>query len=745
MQTERTRRSWVEYLLPVLALAVLLLYTYARFFVAPYLGFQYSPGNGEIIGLFTTEAAGQLQLGDLIQEANGVTIEEYSASLTTSLFSELRAGEAIHLRVERAGAAHSVELRAPGFNVPEFMARLINTWWLSYAFWLTGTITLLQVRPKDLRWLLLIGFCYITAIWLVSGSLSTTGVYSSPLVFRMGIWISLPIYLHLHWNFPRPWRRLPAAIWGGLYAVSVVMAAAQGLNLLPRSLYLLPLAAAIGGSLIFLLLRLAGKREERAQVRLLLIASAVGLLPVVVLGFSSTAGGLSAFAAGSLVSLLAWPGAYLYVVYRNQLRGLELRANRLISLYLFFVLLFTVSLVLVPLLSPRLQSPNEVATAILATGFLVSLFSVFAFRRFQHFVERRLLRIPMPPEELASRFLSRISTSYTRENLAHTLQDEVLPPLLIRQSALLQVGAPSPASRILYLQGVSPEDLPGEQMQRAMLASPPGEASAPTPGTWVQMHFPLFVGGHPAGLWLLGRKDPDDYYSYAERQLLQSLAATMCIALANIQQADSLRMLYQQDIDRQEETRGHLAREMHDVVLAEINDLFGLMQQSDRSAELSQRHQELNDNVRRLIYRLRPAMLDFGLYHALSELVDEMAARLGDAVQVSLMMPAGSVEYDDHVEEQVYRIVQQAAENAVQHGAPRTLSISGRLEPGRIDLLVEDDGAGFDLAGAGLPDLLRAGHYGLAGMSERAALIGAQLAFDSAPGQGARVRLRWQP
>src|SRR5690606_2514165 len=101
--------------------------------------------------------------------------------------------------------------------------------------------------------------------------------------------------------------------------------------------------------------------------------------------------------------------------YRRQLGGLELRANRLISFYLFFVLLFIIALVLVPLLSPYLQSPEQVAASILITGLLVSLFNVYAFERFQRFVERKLLHIPMPPERLQHSFAGKLSTSFTRQ------------------------------------------------------------------------------------------------------------------------------------------------------------------------------------------------------------------------------------------------------------------------------------------------------------------------------------------
>ncbi|MBX3003248.1 MAG: hypothetical protein KF828_04770 [Anaerolineales bacterium] len=100
--------------------------------------------------------------------------------------------------------------------------------------------------------------------------------------------------------------------------------------------------------------------------------------------------------------------------------------------------------------------------------------------------------------------------------------------------------------------------------------------------------------------------------------------------------------------------------------------------------------------------------------------------------------------YEEQVAQHAYRIVQLAAENVFKHAQAQFLTISGQLEPDCIDLLVEDDGRGFDAQGAQLTDLLRTQHYGLASMSERAALIGAELSIESQPGAGTQVRLVWR-
>jgi len=743
-----TAQRFFETALTAGVLLILLVYTYAMFFLVPYAGFQFNVSTSEITDIFVAQQQSpRLELGDRLISINKVALEDYVKDFHMPLPTIALQGQIIPLLVEGPQGVKTIAWQESGFTSTEFLARLLNTWLLSFVFWLAGTATWLLVRPKNERWALLIAFYYITAIWLIAGSISASHIFASPFVLRAGIWMSLPIYLHLHWNFPRPLGRISPRLWTAFYVACGGLAALQWLGALPNGTYVVPFALAIFGSALMLLYRFIFRAGERREIGLLFLAVVIAFVPALIVAVASTQQGLTSASAGFLFSLLTMPGAYFYVVYRRQLGGSELRANRLISVYLFLILILTVAVAVLPLFSAQLENKESVGASILLTGVAAALASVFGFPHFQRFVERRLLHISQPPESLARAFAGRLSTSFTRENLVNILQKEVLPSLLIRQSALVSYEDKA-KNEAIYLQGVKFSELPAAGQQKQLidsLSQQQDQSIIPQEDGWLRLAVPLRVGKQTLGLWLLGRKDPDDYYSYAERALLESLTSQMAIALVNISQAHSLRALYQVDIERQEEERVHLARELHDDVLHQLNELVIEAGDQVQTRIFDQKHHKLDDRIRAMIHGLRPPMLSYGLYHALHELVDDLVENPSSKVELELSLRASETRYEARIEQHVYRIVQQACENAIAHGKAKHILVSGQCGPQAVDLLVEDDGLGFNLdGGTELTQLLHDRHFGLAGMNERAALIGARLEIESTLGKGTRIHLHWR-
>jgi signal transduction histidine kinase len=193
-----------------------------------------------------------------------------------------------------------------------------------------------------------------------------------------------------------------------------------------------------------------------------------------------------------------------------------------------------------------------------------------------------------------------------------------------------------------------------------------------------------------------------------------------------------------------ENERASLARELHDHVLGDLAVLKGNADMRSPSSDFLEIYNRVTASLRQTITGLRPAMLNYGLQAALSSLVDALADQANPHLSIELNVSETNVRYDSDLEQHLYRIVQQACENALQHAQTRRLTVHGLLEQDRIDLTVEDDGVGFetgerlDLAG-----LIARRHFGLAGMYERATLIQAKLMIDSTPGRGTRTRITW--
>ena len=129
-----------------------------------------------------------------------------------------------------------------------------------------------------------------------------------------------------------------------------------------------------------------------------------------------------------------------------------------------------------------------------------------------------------------------------------------------------------------------------------------------------------------------------------------------------------------------------------------------------------------------------------GLGAALRRLATRMESKtgiddaFGMAIEVDLQEQAAVLA--DEKTEAVYRIIEEAVRNVMTHAQASHMRIGARLIDKTLEIIVADDGVGFN------PDARKEGHYGLVGIREQAELIGAALTIDSAPGRGTRLVMR---
>ena len=199
----------------------------------------------------------------------------------------------------------------------------------------------------------------------------------------------------------------------------------------------------------------------------------------------------------------------------------------------------------------------------------------------------------------------------------------------------------------------------------------------------------------------------------------------------------------------EESERRRIARELHDQLGQQLTalrlTLEMLRAQSEGHAELRVQIETLQELARQLdqdvafrVWELRPTALEEGgLQAALADYVRNWSKHFGIPVQLHAGRTAGE-RLTPVIETTLYRLAQEALNNVAKHA--RADHVDVVLERGgeHLSLIIEDNGVGFDPA----KEETQGRGFGLVGMRERAALVGAELQIESAAGRGTTVILR---
>jgi signal transduction histidine kinase len=229
--------------------------------------------------------------------------------------------------------------------------------------------------------------------------------------------------------------------------------------------------------------------------------------------------------------------------------------------------------------------------------------------------------------------------------------------------------------------------------------------------------------------------------------VLAAFSIRKILALENASAAsqEALQHLSARLVEAQEEERRSISRELHDEVgqsltgvLLEMANLSKLIRTRDpetvavKAAEIKREVENSIGVVRNMALLLRPSMLDdLGLVPALQWQAREVSKRSGIWVTVD----AASVSEDLPEEHKtcIYRIVQEALHNAVQHAGARHVKVAVQQQADELRLAIEDDGKGFDAQqGRGM---------GLLGIQERVVYLGGKFEVESAPGKGTALKV----
>ncbi len=232
--------------------------------------------------------------------------------------------------------------------------------------------------------------------------------------------------------------------------------------------------------------------------------------------------------------------------------------------------------------------------------------------------------------------------------------------------------------------------------------------------------------------------------AFTEQDLLviQSLGDQIAVAIENARLYDR-----SQELAVLEE-RTRLARELHDSVIQSMYSVVLLTEGWRRSirrsgnkdqvdeylARIGEINQQGLKEMRLLIHELRPpALEEDGLLGALHQRLDAVEKRAGISAR---LLADEIVELPHAVEEGLYRIAQEALNNALRHACAKNVVVRIGTKNGKIVLEVEDDGRGFDVNSV---DCI--GGMGLTNMQQRADELGGSVKIHSEIGQGTVVKV----
>jgi signal transduction histidine kinase len=252
---------------------------------------------------------------------------------------------------------------------------------------------------------------------------------------------------------------------------------------------------------------------------------------------------------------------------------------------------------------------------------------------------------------------------------------------------------------------------------------------------------------YPLGEKLLAQFGFAVKYPWLPRELaLLQAAAERCRAADDRALLEAENRRLQAMAQRAEEDeRKRIGRELHDeagqcllLLMIQLE-----MMQRDAPAALRERLAESRavadsavTEIRRIVAALSPSVLErLGLRAALVHLAARF--RKMDTAGLKVRMALGRKPLPHAVEEVVYRVAQESMLNIVKHSGAKCVKLSLRTADSCIRLMVTDDGAGFQDEAA----VRKLASFGLAGMRERAALLGGTLTVRSAVGKGVTVRL----
>ncbi|MDE2831037.1 MAG: GAF domain-containing sensor histidine kinase [Gemmatimonadota bacterium] len=262
-----------------------------------------------------------------------------------------------------------------------------------------------------------------------------------------------------------------------------------------------------------------------------------------------------------------------------------------------------------------------------------------------------------------------------------------------------------------------------------------------TDGVQYHASIPLYAQKKKVGVLNVGSVEWREL-SDEDLRLLNTVGDLMSIAIERAR-------LYEKSVEiGAADERLRVAREIHDTlgqnlaaILMRLETLDALLEDNTDRKKLSETVRDAMalaranlEEARRTVLDLRAAPLE---NRTLVEALQDLGREIRDETNLDIRVKRiGGHPLSVRIEAGLYRMAQEALNNVVQHAKAREVLVELISTSEYVELVVKDDGCGFD------PENVSEGRYGLVGLNERAHLLGGAFAIESAPERGTRLDIR---
>ncbi len=424
--------------------------------------------------------------------------------------------------------------------------------------------------------------------------------------------------------------------------------------------------------------------------------------------------------------------AIVIAILRYRLWDVDIIINRTLVYGTLTGIIVIAFVIIVGFLSVLVQSSGNTVVTIVATGLVALLFQPLR-QRLQGSINRLMYGDRDDPYAALSRLGRRLEASITPEAVLPTIVTTVREALKLPYTAIYlkqddndhKIVAESAASSLRVENGKI--KVPGIEREEQCI--------------------PLIHQGETLGYLVLGPRTPNEAFTSSDLRLVDDLAPQVGVAVHAVRLTSDLQQSREQLVLTREEERRRLRRDLHDGLgpnLASQGLKLAAVKQSLESNpsaviplldQVMAQNKSIVDDVRRLVYGLRPPALDeLGLVAAIRDHVSGMGGK--SALQIEIAEPLkGLPLLPAAVEVAAYRIALEALTNVIRHAQAKHctihFSVSHKGASGVLAIEVEDDGKG-------IPGAHRAG-VGLRSMRERAEELGGSCLIESRAVSGTRI------